>query len=142
MSAQVSITLSAALSGRVRQLAQQHQEEIVVLVERVLDEALPTPVNEAMRFDLSEPDKQAEAEMQAYVAMHPSLKATHYGKHVAILNGKLVDSDDDFDALFDRVDATYPDRFVWMSKVGDEPIETFTVRSPRFTPDSPATPVQ
>ncbi|MEZ4620265.1 MAG: hypothetical protein R2867_32815 [Caldilineaceae bacterium] len=137
MSAQVSITLSEALSRRVRQLAQQHQEEVVVLVERVLDEALPTPVNQAMRFDLSEPDEHANAEMQAYIAMHPSLKATHYGKHVAIFNGKLVDADDDFDVLFDRVNAAYPHQFVWISKVGDEPIETFTVRSPRFTPMTP-----
>lgn len=137
MSAQVSITLSEALSKRIRQLAQQHQEEIVVLVERVLDEALPIPVNQAMRSDFSEPDEQADAEMQAYVAMHPLLKATQYGKHVAILNGKLIDADDDFDALFDRVHAAYPHQFVWMSKVGDEPIETFTVRSPRFTPITP-----
>lgn len=74
MSAQVSITLSDALSARVRQLAQQRQEEIVAVVERILDEALPTSLDDADWLDLSEPDEAVEAEMQAYLALHPWLK--------------------------------------------------------------------
>lgn len=133
MSAEVSVTLSRALSVRVRHFAQQQQEEIVAVVERLLDEALPDPLAEADWLDLSEPDEAAEAEMQAYVALRPWLKEHYWGKYIAIYHGKLVDADEDFDALFDRMDQAYPNQFVWMSKVGDEAIETFTVRSPRFT---------
>lgn len=135
MSAEVSVTLSRALSARVRHFAQQQHEEIVAVVERLLDEALPDPLAEADWLDLSEPDEAAEAEMQAYLALHPWLKEHYWGKHVAIYQGKLVDADEDFDTLFDRIDHAYPNQFVWMSKVGDEAIETFTVRSPRFTTD-------
>lgn len=133
MSAEVSVTLSKALSARVRQFAQQQQEEIVAVVERLLNEALPESLAAADWLDLSEPDEGADAEMQAYLAMHPWLKEHYLGKHVAIYHGQLVDVDEDFDALFDRIDQAYPNQFVWISKVGEEPIETFTIRSPRFT---------
>jgi len=129
MSAEVSVTLSKALSARVRQFAQQQQEEIVAVVERLLNEALPESLTAADWLALSAPDEDADAEMQAYLTMHPWLKANYLGKHVAIHHGKLVDVDEDFDALFDRIDRAYPNQFVWISKVGDEPIETFTVRS-------------
>ena len=132
MSAELSVTLSSALSARVRQFAQQQQEEIVAVVERLLNEALPASMA-AEWLDLSEPDEAAEAEMQAYLALHPWLKEHYLGKHVAVYHGQVVDADEDFDALFDRINQAYPDQFVWMSKVGDEAIETFTVRSPRFT---------
>lgn len=36
MTAPVSITLSSGLSERVRQVAQQRQEDIVAVVERIL----------------------------------------------------------------------------------------------------------
>lgn len=90
-------------------------------------------IGEAEWIDLPEPDEAAAAEMQAYLALHPWLKEHCWGNYVAIYHGKLVDADEDFDALFDRIDQAYPDQFVWMSQVSDEPIETFTVRSPRFT---------
>jgi len=132
MSAEVSITLSKALSARVRQFAQQQQEEIVAVVERLLNEALSESLATDW-LDLSEPDADADTEMQAYLVMHPWLKEHYLGKHVAIYHGELVDVDEDFDALFDRIAQAYPNQFVWISKVGNEPIETFTVRSPRFT---------
>ncbi len=103
------------------------------VVERILDEALLGTPDEAGWTDLSEPDEAADREMQAYIELHPLLKQQYFGKYVAIYGGKLIDSDDNFEALYDRVDQTYPNEFVWMSKVGDEPIETFTVRSPRFS---------
>lgn len=133
MSAELSVTLSRALSARVRQFAQQQQEEVVAVVERLLNEALPESPASADWLDLSEPDAEADAELQAYLTMYPWLQEHYLGKHVAIYQGKLVDVDEDFDALFDRIDQAYPNQFVWISKVGDEPLETFTVRSPRFT---------
>jgi hypothetical protein len=51
---------------------------------------------------------------------------------VAIYNGRLIDEDEEYGALFERIDARYPDRFVWMTQVKDEPIETLFVRSFRF----------
>ncbi len=81
---------------------------------------------------LVDEDPEVEREMQAYIAMHPLLKKTHFGKHVAVYDGRLIDTDDDYDALTRRIDAQYPDRFVWISKVAEEPIKTFVFRSPRL----------
>ncbi len=63
------------------------------------------------------------------------LKHQYFGKHVAIHGGKLVDYDDGFDTLYDRIVQAYSDEFVWMSRVEEEPIRTFVVRSARFVQD-------
>ena len=55
--------------------------------------------------------------------------------HVAIHGGRLVDHDTDYGALFERIDDRFPDRFVWLTMVEDEPIGTLTFRSPRFVED-------
>ncbi|MFN8493757.1 MAG: DUF5678 domain-containing protein [Caldilineaceae bacterium] len=73
-----------------------------------------------------------EQERQAYIAMHPFLKANFLGKHVAIYQGQLVDYADDFGALYERIDAKYPDVFVWLDTVAEEPVETILLRSPLF----------
>ncbi|MEZ4706548.1 MAG: DUF5678 domain-containing protein [Caldilineaceae bacterium] len=133
MSVQVSITLSDRLSQRVRRLAQQRQEEIMTVIERILEEGLPETADEAQWVDLSEPDPHVEAEMRAYLALYPHLKERYGGQYVAIYEGQLVDHDADFDILYDRIDGAYPNQFVWISKIGEEPLETFTVRSPHFS---------
>lgn len=48
---------------------------------------------------------------------------------MAIYNGRLIDSDEQYGALFERIDAYYPDKFVWMTQVKDNAIETLFVRS-------------
>lgn len=74
--------------------------------------------------------------MDAYVALHPSLKANYFGEHVAILEGQLVDHDPDPAALYQRIAAQYPDRFVWLTVVEEEPLTTLAFRSPRIVPQS------
>lgn len=83
--------------------------------------------------DLSESDETVDRETQAYIQLHPFLLQNYFGKFVAVHGGKLIDHAEDFDTLYERIIAEYPDEFVWISEVKDEPIETFTVRSPRFT---------
>lgn len=119
----------------MRQLAKQRDKEIVAVVESILSQGLPGNLDESGWIDLSEPDEVAEHEMQAYIELHSMLKQNYFGKHVAIHGGRVVDYDDSFDALYDRIDQAYPNQFVWMSKVEDQPIDTFVVRSPRFTQD-------
>lgn len=112
-------------------------QDIIAIVEEILRENLPNAEVEQDWVDLSESDEAADREMQAYIDLHPLLKQKYFGKHVAIYGGKLIDYDDNFEALYDRIDRAYPDEFVWMSKVGEEPIETLTVRSPRFSQQEP-----
>jgi hypothetical protein len=136
MATQLTVTLSDRLSQRIRKVATLRRQDVVEWVEIELAHALSSVEKDIKKdevLDLSEPDEAAEREMQAYIALHPVLKQEYFGKHVAIHGGRVVDVDDNFDALFDRVDRTYPDEFVWLSQVKEEPIDIFTVRSPRFT---------
>lgn len=82
--------------------------------------------------DLTEPDPDADREMTAWIALHPRLRETHFGQHVAIYHGQVIDSDPDPDALFDRIDRAYPGAFVWISRVSNDPLETVRFRSPRL----------
>ncbi len=131
----VTITLSGDLSDRVRKLAGQREQEIIELVERILNENLPGDPAGQDWVDLSEPDEAADREMQAYIELHPLLKEKYFGKYVAIYGGKLIDSDDDHSALYVRIHDKYPNEFVWISRVVEEPIPTLYFRSPRLVQD-------
>lgn len=127
----LTVTLSSNISARVQKLAKQQDEETIAIVERILDEALPETFDEQVTDDSSEPDP-ADREMAVYIAMHPQLKEKFFGHYVAIYGGKLIDHDTDRRALYMRIVAQYPDEFVWLSKVEEEPIRTLVFRSPRF----------
>ena len=133
MAEQLTVTFSNRLSNRVRQVAEQRHEDVIALVETILEEALSARLNEMDWVDLSESDETVDRETQAYIQLHPFLLQNYFGKFVAVHGGKLIDHAEDFDTLYERIIAKYPDEFVWISEVKDEPIETFTVRSPRFT---------
>lgn len=133
MAEQLTVTFSNRLSNRVRQVAEQRHEDVIALVETILDEALSARLNEMDWVDLCESDETVDRETQAYIQLHPFLLQNYFGKFVAVHGGKLIDHAEDFDTLYERIIAEYPDEFVWISEVKDEPIETFTVRSPRFT---------
>ena len=74
-------------------------------------------------------------EKAAYLRLYPELKTQYAGQYVAIHDGQLVDHDTDYGALFERIDDRFPDRFVWLTRVEDEPIGTVTIRSPRVVED-------
>lgn len=130
MSKDVALSIPDDLFVRAKQFAKVGKEksadELVDLLEEILASAEP------LEIDVSEEDPAVAREMQAYIAMHPLLKKTHFGKHVAIYDGRLIDSDTDYEKLTRRIDAQYPNRFVWVSTVEKEPIQTFVFRSPRL----------
>jgi len=136
MLSEITLRIPQNLFARAKQLTRKRSEESPTELLDVLDQILASA-------DINETDTEVEEygmeddpalrrEMQAYVAMHPMLKKAYFGKHVAILQGKLIDSDDDYDTLTRRIDARYPDRFVWISTVEQEPIQTLGFRSPRL----------
>lgn len=135
MAFDITLTIPNDLFQRARRLTQVRQapdvDELVNLLDQILSSAdqYETGPEEAVEITV---DPEVAAEMQAYLAMHPRLKQTHLGKHVAIYGGKLIDSDDDYNTLTRRIDAKYPDHFVWIATVEEEPIKTFVFRSPRL----------
>lgn len=130
MAQQVLLTIPDTLFQKASQLARQQARRI----EDVLADSI-TLDDEAVFVDWSEPDEALEAEMEAYIAMHPMLKSTIMGRHVAIFGGELVDHDADFDALVERVRRDFANQAVWMTTVKAEPIDTIVMRSPRLLPE-------
>ncbi|MGC9349890.1 MAG: DUF5678 domain-containing protein [Anaerolineae bacterium] len=58
----------------------------------------------AVRSYLDEQEKKAiHKETEAFWAMHPTLVDEYSGRHVAIYNARVVDSDEDVAALVSRV---------------------------------------
>lgn len=136
MSKQLILNLPDNLYERVQQVAQAERDDAMNVVLRVLDEALPHTHPDESKHDWSEPDEAVEREMEAYITLHPMLKAKYFGKHVAIYGGKLIDFDENPDALYARIDEKYPDEFVWLSKVEEEAMPTLVFRSPRLVINS------
>lgn len=130
MSEYVTVSIPEALLHRAKKLARVRRRPVDIVIAELLDEALP-PVEESSSSEF-EDDAVMMKEMEAYIALHPTLKAEHKGQHVAILNGQLVDYDADPAALYQRVAAHYPDRFVWMTMVEEEPLTTLVFRSPKI----------
>lgn len=90
-------------------------------------------MGETPNTDIQDGDALVATEMQAYIAMHPDLLQKHRNQYVAIYNGELIDHDEQFDALLARIDAAYPDQFVWLTRVEEQPIRELTFRSPRLS---------
>jgi hypothetical protein len=85
-------------------------------MEEMTDQRLPVPcrgvvMSEAVQesafaVELPTPElPKGEREYQAFLRLLPELLATHWGMHVAVHNGQVVDSDPDDVALILRVQA-------------------------------------
>ncbi len=130
MAEQINISIPQTLYRRVRVLARARKQPVDDVLVEVLDQALP-PDDES---DITDEEAAVEREMQAYIALHPMLKKKYLGQHVAIFGGQLIDVDEDYGALYERIDAQYPDQFVWLATVEEEAIPTLVFRSPRLEP--------
>ena len=126
MAEYVTVSIPKALLQRARKLARVRRRSVDAVIAELLDEALPP--EEAVVAPETE-DAAVTREMEAYVALHPSLKTDYLGQHVAILDGQLVDHDADPAALYQRIATRYTDRFVWMTAIEEEPLTTLVFRS-------------
>lgn len=125
---QITVSIPQKLYRRVRDLARARNQPVDDVLADVLEQALPADKS----YPNSNEDDAVEREMRAFIQMHPMLKEKYLGQYVAILNGQLIDVDEDYGALYERIDTKYPDQFVWMAKVEDEPMPTLVFRSPRL----------
>lgn len=134
MAEYVTVSIPEALVHRASKLAKARRRPVDAVIAELLDVALP-PAEESIIPNEAE-EAAVTREMEAYVVLHPSLQANYFGEHVAILEGQLVDHDPDPAALYQRIAAQYPDRFVWLTVVEEEPLTTLAFRSPRIVPQS------
>jgi PHD/YefM family antitoxin component YafN of YafNO toxin-antitoxin module len=78
-----------------------------------------------------EQERLLHEEIAAFERIKPELLKTHKGKQVAILNGQLVDFDEDKRALAKRVYARYGYRPILMIEVRETP-RVYTIDSPEI----------
>lgn len=124
MKQSINVTLSDQAYRRMQRWAKARQLDLGEAVAEFLAETLPD--SRAPIVPQSEPDPQVEREKAAYLQLYPRLKEQYAGQYVAIHGGKVVDYDEDYGALFERIDDRYPDTFVWLTRVEGEPIGTVT----------------
>ena len=74
-----------------------------------------------------------EREREAYLRLKPQLLQTHPGRFVAIYQGKVVDVDQDKQALAKRVIERYGNEPVYIQLVAEE-LRTFEIPSPETEP--------
>jgi len=77
-------------------------------------------------------DEALDNERAAFIALHPTLLAQYFGEYVAVRHGELVDHDKDGLALSVRIRERFPDEFVWIAPIKEQPLEEWVIRSPRF----------
>jgi hypothetical protein len=130
MAEQISVSIPKPIYQRIQQFANRRNQPLADALAELLDQSLP-PTTELK----ADEDAAVEREMQAYIALHPMLKQKYLGQlgqHVALYGGKLIDADEDYGALYQRIDAQYPDEFVWLATVEEEAMPTLIFRSPRL----------
>lgn len=71
-------------------------------------------------------------EAEAYRILHPLLVKTQLSCYVAVYQGKVVDQDEDEDALLERRRRHYPGQVVLIRRVELEAEPELHFRSPRF----------
>ncbi len=135
MSTTVILELEDATYRRARRLADTQQQALADALAGWIEATLPADDSETVHeaATAGESDDAVIREMAAYLELHPQLKTQYLGQYVAIRNGRLIDHDDSYDRLFDRIDVAFPDEFVWLTRVEHEPLKTVTYRSPRIS---------
>ena len=133
MTQTIKVPLPEDTYERAKQWAKHRQREIGEAIADYLTETLPALTVSFIPPSTVDPD--VEREKTAYIRLFPQLKKQYAGQYVAIYQGQLIDHDADYGVLFERIDENYPDVFVWLTQVEDEPIGTITFRSPLFLED-------
>jgi hypothetical protein len=136
MALSTTVTVSEQVAQKLQELARVRRQNVNVTLETLVNQAWLQAGAETEGQIEPNPasDDVATPEMQAYLTLHPMLKEKYLGQYVAIYQGALIDHDTDHEALYQRIDAQYPNEFVWISQVEREPIPTLISRSIRMTP--------
>jgi len=115
------ITLQAGLTKDLKRLAANQRvppEEIVATALR--------------RYMRQMQEQKIQKEAETFHAMHAELVKQYQGQVIAIHEGQVVDHDEDFVPLHQRIRKRFGRTAVLLRRVGPEPERVLTFRSPRF----------
>lgn len=84
-------------------------------------EMMPPPTPIEVRLPAPQPRTKGEREYEAFKKLLPQLLTSHWGKFVAVHEGRVVDSDTDDIALIERVHREYGYVPIYVGFVVDPP---------------------
>lgn len=114
---------------------QQFQNKLEQLAQS-LGKTAEQLVNEAISEHLERLNEQRlQAETVAFEQLHPQLRTNYLGQFVAVYQGQVVETAEDFESLFLRIQRQYGELPVLIRQVSDSPHETWHFRSPRLESD-------
>jgi hypothetical protein len=124
------ITLPDQTIEKLNRSAAEQGIEPAQLLVRLVEEYLAGELRTQPEF--TEQEKKINWEQQQYEAQHSDLLHRFKGEYIAMHEGKVVDHDQDAVALGRRIRKLYGKIAVLITRVGEEPMLTITVRSPRL----------
>jgi ribosomal protein L19 len=114
----------------------QLQADLIKDVERVASEqhlSQDQIVSTALRRYIRQVEEQRiQEEIAAFQRMHAKLKEQYRGEVVAIHQGEVVDHDENFGALHQRIRERFGNTAVLLRRVSSEFERTLTFHSPRI----------
>lgn len=112
------------------------QEELLEPIRRVAEQektSVESLVNDWLRRQLAlVREQKIHEETARFRAKHAELRVKYLGQHIAMRNGEVVDHDSDARKLYLRVRKQYGDSPILIAPVGEQPIQTYQMRSPRL----------
>ncbi len=121
MSDVANLAVEVSTLNQLQKVAQAKGDTVETLVNEVIRQFLQREAEEKMR-----------REMMAFRQQHAELWATYPQQYVALHQGQLIDYDSDRLALWQRIEANYPDEVILIRQVTAEIDRIFEVRSPRL----------
>ncbi|HEY4688511.1 MAG TPA: DUF5678 domain-containing protein [Anaerolineae bacterium] len=115
------VTLRPKLAEQLRPEAERRQKSIEELVNDWLEDDLWEQRN-----------RKIHEEAERYYARHAQLRTQYADKVIAMRDGEVVDSGDELLEVYQRIRERFGDEPVLITRVGVEPIETYTIRSPHL----------
>lgn len=135
--------MKSALKEALVELFQERRDLFRDLFREVLEESnlaeekIPTIQSHPDADDTFEEDNEFEEvvarEIAAFHELHPTLLQQYPGEFVAIQDRNVVDHDVEKLTLYERIHNSYPQQFVLMRRVEDEPEPELHFRSTRFS---------
>lgn len=114
MNAQKPLIIPDSLVKRAQRLAERQERPVDDIVAEALRRGLPLLEEAAV-------PSEWEAEFEAFQQMHPVWRDQYAGQYVAVYGGQLIDHDTNFAHLLGRISALYPDAFVLIRPIQEEP---------------------
>jgi hypothetical protein len=121
-----SVELGPTIAPHLEAEAARRHITVAALVNQWLEEQL-----------WLEKHKKIQEEMKRYVAQYQQLRTEYPDKVIAMREGQVIEVGDEVGEIYRRVRERFGDEAILITRVGKEPVETYTIRSPRLVEPLP-----